>query len=318
MVELMDSYFDENNIKIIGVGGCGGSALEYMLSEAVEGVAFVVIDTDAQALGNSNADHVMQIGQYSGPGTGANLDVEHVAAMVDRNAIRELLTGTSMAFIIAGMDGVTGSVVAPIIAEVASELKILTIAVISPLIDCEDELRVNHARQGIRVLSEYVDSVFIMPSKQLLAPLGEGTARFDDFTMANDWQLRAVQGITDLLTRPGLTNIDLADVAPLIRNMGLAMMGSGSASGDERAKDAIEQALSSLRLEDVKLTDARSILANITAGFDLSMEECEDVTSVIKGLTSENTVVVIGSVIAPEMEDELRVTVVATGIGAEC
>lgn len=319
MFEFMDSHTDEAVIKVIGVGGGGGNAVEHMVRQNIEDVEFITVNTDAQALRNSSANTTLQIGGgiTKGLGAGANPEVGRDAAMEDREALRELLTGSDMVFIAAGMGGGTGTGAAPIVAEVAREMGILTVAVVTKPFSFEGKKRMGFAAHGIEELSKNVDSLITIPNDKLLKVLGRGISLLDAFKAANDVLLGAVQGIADLITRPGLINVDFADVRTVMREMGTAMMGTGSASGDDRAEEAAEKAISSPLLEDVDLAGARGILVNITAGMDMTIEEFETVGNAVKAFASENATVVVGTVIDPEMHDELRVTVVATGIGAE-
>ncbi|HHQ4675677.1 TPA: cell division protein FtsZ [Aeromonas veronii] len=319
MFEFMDSHTDEAVIKVIGVGGGGGNAVEHMVRQNIEGVEFITVNTDAQALRNSSANTTLQIGGgiTKGLGAGANPEVGRDAAMEDREALRELLTGSDMVFIAAGMGGGTGTGAAPIVAEVAREMGILTVAVVTKPFSFEGKKRMGFAAHGIEELSKNVDSLITIPNDKLLKVLGRGISLLDAFKAANDVLLGAVQGIAELITRPGLINVDFADVRTVMREMGTAMMGTGSASGDDRAEEAAEKAISSPLLEDVDLAGARGILVNITAGMDMTIEEFETVGNAVKAFASENATVVVGTVIDPEMHDELRVTVVATGIGAE-
>ena len=319
MFEFMDSHTDEAVIKVIGVGGGGGNAVEHMVRQNIEGVEFITVNTDAQALRNSSANTTLQIGGgiTKGLGAGANPEVGRDAAKEDREALRELLTGSDMVFIAAGMGGGTGTGAAPIVAEVAREMGILTVAVVTKPFSFEGKKRMGFAAHGIEELSKNVDSLITIPNDKLLKVLGRGISLLDAFKAANDVLLGAVQGIAELITRPGLINVDFADVRTVMREMGTAMMGTGSASGDDRAEEAAEKAISSPLLEDVDLAGARGILVNITAGMDMTIEEFETVGNAVKAFASENATVVVGTVIDPEMHDELRVTVVATGIGAE-
>lgn len=319
MFEFMDSHTDEAVIKVIGVGGGGGNAVEHMVRQNIEGVEFITVNTDAQALRNSSANTTLQIGGgiTKGLGAGANPEVGRDAAMEDREALRELLTGSDMVFIAAGMGGGTGTGAAPIVAEVAREMGILTVAVVTKPFSFEGKKRMGFAAHGIEELSKNVDSLITIPNDKLLKVLGRGISLLDAFKAANDVLLGAVQGIAELITRPGLINVDFADVRTVMREMGTAMMGTGSASGDDRAEEAAEKAISSPLLEDVDLAGARGILVNITAGMDMTIEEFETVGNAVKAFASENATMVVGTVIDPEMHDELRVTVVATGIGAE-
>ncbi len=317
--EPVGSQGDDALIKVIGVGGGGGNAVEHMLRESIEGVHFVVVNTDAQALRNSGAETTIQIGANitKGLGAGANPDVGREAALENRDEIRQMLTGSDMVFISAGMGGGTGTGAAPVIAEVAKELGILTVAVVTKPFNFEGKKRMSYALQGIDELSKHVDSLITIPNDKLLKVLGRGVSLLDAFKAANNVLMGAVQGIAELITRPGLINVDFADVRTVMREMGTAMMGTGSARGDDRAEEAAEKAIYSPLLEDIDLAGAKGILVNITAGLDVTMEEFETVGNAVKAFASENATVVVGAVIDPSLEDELRVTVVATGIGNE-
>jgi len=319
MFELMSDHAEEAVIKVIGVGGGGGNAIEHMVKRTIEGVEFIVANTDAQALRNSSAESTIQIGKGTtkGLGAGANPQVGREAAIEDKEAIKAALDGADMVFIAAGMGGGTGTGAAPIVAEVAKEMGILTVAVVTKPFNFEGKKRLNYAEQGIAMLSESVDSLITIPNDKLLKVLGKGTGLLQAFEEANNVLLGAVQGIAELITRSGLINVDFADVRTVMAEMGTAMMGTGVARGDERADEAAELAISSPLLEDIDLAGARGILVNITAGMDISIDEFETVGNAVKGFASENATVVVGAVIDPDMTDELRVTVVATGIGAE-
>lgn len=306
-------------IKVIGVGGGGGNAVEHMVRESIEGVHFIAINTDAQALRNSGAETTVQIGCNitKGLGAGANPEIGREAALENRDDIRQMLEGSDMVFIAAGMGGGTGTGAAPVVAEVAKELGILTVAVVTKPFNFEGKKRMTYALQGIEELSKHVDSLITIPNDKLLKVLGKGVSLLEAFKAANDVLLGAVQGIAELITRSGLINVDFADVRTVMREMGTAMMGTGHARGDDRAEEAAEKAISSPLLEDVDLSGARGILVNITSGMDLTMEEFEVVGNAVKAFASENATVVVGTVIDPNMQDELRVTVVATGIGQD-
>ena len=319
MFELMEDHNEEAVIKVIGVGGGGGNAVEHMVTQTIEGVEFITANTDSQALRNSSADVTLQIGSdvTKGLGAGANPEIGRKSAEEDRETIKETLAGADMVFIAAGMGGGTGTGAAPVVAEVAKEMGILTVAVVTKPFPFEGKKRMNYADQGIEFLSQQVDSLITIPNEKLLKVLGPGTSLLDAFKAANNVLLGAVQGIAELITRPGLINVDFADVRTVMSEMGTAMMGSGIASGEDRAEEAAEAAISSPLLEDVDLAGARGILVNITAGMDISIDEFETVGNAVKAFASENATVVVGAVIDPEMTEELRVTVVATGIGAE-
>ncbi len=315
----MDSHSEEAIIKVIGVGGGGGNAVEHMVSQSIEGVEFIAINTDAQVLRSSAANVTLQIGSgvTKGLGAGANPNIGRQAAEEDRETIRQSLEGADMVFITAGMGGGTGTGAAPEVAKVAKELGILTVAVVTKPFPFEGRKRTDFADQGIEELSKYVDSLITIPNEKLLKVMGKGTPLLQAFSAANDILSGAVQGIAELITRPGLINVDFADVRTVMSEMGTAMMGSGSASGEDRAEEASESAIACPLLEDIDLSGARGILVNITAGPDFSIDEFETVGNAVKAFASENATVVVGTVIDMEMSDELRVTVVATGIGAE-
>ena len=319
MFDMMEQHSEEAVIKVIGVGGGGGNAVEHMVKQQIEGVRFIAANTDAQALRNSSADITVQLGTQitSGLGAGANPEVGRNSAEEDAETIRASLEGADMVFIAAGMGGGTGTGAAPVVAKIAKELGILTVAVVTRPFDFEGKKRAAAAEQGINELSETVDSLITIPNNKLLKVLGKGTTLLDAFAKANDVLFGAVQGIAELITRSGLINVDFADVRTVMSAMGTAMMGTASASGPDRAQEAAEAAISSPLLEDVDLTGAKGILVNITAGMDIAIEEFEIVGNHVKALASENATVVVGAVIDPEMSDELRVTVVATGLGGD-
>jgi len=317
MFELMDTSSDRAVIKVMGVGGGGGNAVEHMAASNLDGVDFICANTDAQALANSSARTVLQIGgeMTKGLGAGANPDVGREAAIEDRERIKEAIAGTDMLFITAGMGGGTGTGAAPIVAELAKEEGILTVAIVTKPFPWEGPRRMKQAEEGIKELSEYVDSLITIPNEKLQGVLGKGTTLLDAFKEANNVLLNAVQGISELITCPGLINVDFADVRTVMSNMGIAMMGTGSASGEERATDAAQRAISSPLLEDVNLDGAQGILVNVTAGMDMSIGEFEEVGNIIKSFASDEATVVVGTVIDQNMSGEMRVTVVATGIG---
>ena len=306
-------------IKVIGVGGGGGNAVEHMVRERIEGVDFFAVNTDVRALRKTAVGQTIQIGNAitKGLGAGANPEVGRNAAEEDREALRAALEGADMVFIAAGMGGGTGTGAAPVVAEVAKELGILTVAVVTKPFNFEGKKRMAFAEQGITELSKHVDSLITIPNDKLLKVLGRGISLLDAFGAANDVLKGAVQGIAELITRPGLMNVDFADVRTVMSEMGYAMMGSGAAKGEDRAEEAAEMAISSPLLEDIDLSGARGVLVNITAGFDLRLDEFETVGNTIRAFASDNATVVIGTSLDPEMNDELRVTVVATGIGMD-
>jgi len=317
MFELMDVDSQNAVIKVFGVGGGGGNAVNHMLKGNIEGVDFICANTDAQALKNTQVRTVMQIGSglTKGLGAGANPDIGQQAAMEDRDRIAEALQGSDMVFITAGMGGGTGTGAAPVVAEIAREMGILTVAVVTKPFSFEGKKRLQIAERGIAELSEQVDSLITIPNEKLLAVLGKNMSLLDAFKAANDVLLNAVQGIAELITRPGLINVDFADVRTVMSEMGVAMMGSGKASGEDRAREAAEAAIHSPLLEDVNLSGAKGILVNITAGLDLSIGEFDEVGNTIREFADDDATVVVGTVIDPDMHDEMRVTVVATGLG---
>ncbi len=317
MFELMDSYSQSAVIKVLGVGGGGGNAVSHMVQAGLEGVDFICINTDAQALKHSKVRTALQIGCNitKGLGAGADPEVGRQAAMEDRDRIIELIEGCDMLFITAGMGGGTGTGAAPVVAQVAKELGILTVAVVTRPFEMEGNKRSRVADQGMLELSKYVDSLITIPNQKLLSVLGSSTTLLDAFKAANTVLQGAVQGIAELITRPGLINVDFADVRTVMSETGMAMMGSGSAAGDDRAREAAEAAISSPLLEDINLSGAQGILVNVTAGMDLSIGEFQEVGNVIKQFASDDATVVVGTVIDPDMANQIRVTVVATGLG---
>jgi cell division protein FtsZ len=316
MFELMDSYSQSAVIKVLGVGGGGGNAVSHMVQTGIEGVDFMCINTDAQALKNSNVKTSLQIGGNitKGLGAGANPDVGRQAAMEDRDRIIEMISGCDMLFITAGMGGGTGTGAAPVVAQIAKELGILTVAVVTRPFTMEGSKRSLVADQGMNELAKHVDSLITIPNQKLLTVLGPKTTLLDAFKSANGVLQGAVQGIAELITRPGLINVDFADVRTVMSETGMAMMGSGHATGEDRARVAAEMAVSSPLLEDVNLAGARGILVNVTAGLDLGIGEFEQVGNIVKEFASDDATVVVGTVIDPSLTDELRVTVVATGL----
>ena len=318
MFELMDAYSQSAVIKVLGVGGGGGNAVQHMVNSAIEGVDFVCANTDSQALKNTNAKTVLQLGSEitKGLGAGSNPVVGREAAIEDRDRIHDVIAGADMLFITAGMGGGTGTGAAPVVAEVAKELGILTVAVVTKPFPFEGTKRMQIAETGIEELSKHVDSLITIPNEKLLTVLGKDTNLLDAFKSANDVLHGAVQGIAELITCPGLINVDFADVRTVMSEMGMAMMGSGLSVGTERAREAAESAISSPLLEDINISGAKGILVNVTASTSLSIGEFEEVGNHIKGLASDDATVVVGTVIDESMADNLRVTLVATGIGS--
>jgi cell division protein FtsZ len=318
MFELIDNVPSNAVIKVIGVGGGGGNAVKHMIDNQVDGVDFICANTDAQALSDIHSKTVLQLGGdiTKGLGAGANPEIGRAAAMEDRDRIADALRGADMVFITAGMGGGTGTGGAPVVAEVARELGILTVAVVTRPFPFEGKKRLQIANDGVCELQQHVDSLITIPNEKLLEVLGKNTSLLDAFKEANDVLLGAVQGIADLIIRPGMINVDFADVRTVMSEMGMAMMGTGSSKGENRAREAAERAINSPLLDDVDLEGARGILVNITAGLDLSLGEFSEVGDTIEEFASEEATVVVGTVIDPDMKDELRVTVVATGLGS--
>jgi len=317
MFELMDAHSSSAVIKVIGVGGGGGNAVAHMVETGIEGVDFICANTDSQALKGSHVRTSLQIGCNitKGLGAGADPDIGRQAAMEDRDRIHEVIEGADMLFITAGMGGGTGTGAAPIVAQVAKELGILTVAVVTKPFQMEGGKRMQIAEHGIGELGKYVDSLITIPNEKLLTVLGGETTLLDAFRSANQVLQGAVQGIAELITRPGLINVDFADVRTVMSEMGMAMMGTGVSQGEDRAREAAEAAVSSPLLEDINLAGANGILVNVTAGMDLSIGEFQEVGTTVKEFASEDATVVVGTVIDPEMTDRIRVTVVATGLG---
>jgi len=317
MFELVDNVPQNAVIKVIGVGGGGGNAVRHMIDHSVDGVDFICANTDAQALSDIGSRTVLQLGTgiTKGLGAGANPEVGRAAALEDRERIADALRGADMVFVTAGMGGGTGTGGAPIVAEVAREMGILTVAVVTRPFSFEGKKRLKIADEGLRELEQHCDSLITIPNEKLLEVLGKNTSLLDAFKEANDVLLGAVQGIADLIIRPGMINVDFADVRTVMSEMGAAMMGTGSASGENRAREAAERAIRSPLLDDINLSGARGVLVNITAGLDLSLGEFSEVGDTIEEYASDDATVVVGTVIDPEMSDTLKVTVVATGLG---
>ncbi|MFK8030282.1 MAG: cell division protein FtsZ [Gammaproteobacteria bacterium] len=317
MFELMDSYSENAVIKVIGVGGGGGNAVAHMVQSGIEGVEFICANTDAQALKNAKVKTALQIGCdiTKGLGAGANPDTGRQAALEDRDRIQEVIEGSDMLFITAGMGGGTGTGAAPVVAQIAKEMGILTVAVVTKPFDMEGKKRKLMADQGIEELGKYCDSLITIPNQKLLTVLGSDTTLLDAFRSANEVLQGAVQGIAELITCPGLINVDFADVRTVMSEMGMAMMGSGQSEGPDRAREAAEAAVSSPLLEDINLSGANGILVNVTAGTDISIGEFAEVGDTVREFASDDATVVVGTVIDSDMGDSIRVTVVATGLG---
>ncbi|MBM93856.1 MAG: cell division protein FtsZ [Legionellales bacterium] len=319
MFELSDADAQGAVIKVIGIGGGGCNAVQHMLDEGIEGVECFCANTDAQVLEALSISRTIQLGadMTKGLGAGADPEVGRQAAQEDRDRIYEALKGADMVFLTAGMGGGTGTGAAPVFAEIARELGILTVAVVTTPFTFEGKRRMQVAKAGIEELGRYVDSLITIPNNKLLSVLGKSVSLLSAFRSANAVLQGAVQGIADLITRPGLINVDFADVRTVMSEMGMAMMGTGHASGDDRAALAAEAAVSSPLLEDVDLTGARGILVNLTAGPDMTIGEFEAVGDTIRAFTSENARVVVGTVIDPDLTESIKVTVVVTGLGAD-
>ena len=318
MFELVENVSQSAVIKVIGVGGGGGNAVHHMINSEVDGVEFICANTDAQALNNLKTKTILQLGSNitKGLGAGANPEIGRQAAIEDRDEIADVLSGADMVFITAGMGGGTGTGATPIVAEVAKEMGILTVAVVTKPFPFEGKKRYSIAEKGIAELSEYVDSLITIPNEKLLDVLGKEASLLEAFKAANNVLLGAVKGIADLIMHPGTINVDFADVRTVMSEMGMAMMGTGFASGEDRAREASESAIRSPLLEDVNLEGARGILVNIAAGENLSLGEFAEVGDTIEEFASDDATVVVGTVIDPNLNEEMRVTVVATGLGS--
>ena len=316
MFEIVDTQAQEAVIKVLGVGGCGGNAVDHMIQEGVEGVEFICANTDAQALKRTSSKTLLQLGANvtKGLGAGANPEIGRESAVEDRERIIEIIEGADMLFLTAGMGGGTGTGAAPIVAQAARELGILTVAVVTKPFAFEGK-RQKIATHGLEELSEHVDSLIVIPNDKLMEVLGDDVSMLDAFKAANSVLHGAVAGIAEVIKCPGLVNVDFADVRTVMSEMGMAMMGSSSSSGDTRARTAAEQAVASPLLDDVDLSGARGVLVNITAGTSLKMREVHEVMNTIKEFTAEDATVIVGTVIDENLEDRLRVTMVATGLG---
>ncbi len=316
MFELVDAANQAAVIKVVGVGGGGGNAVNHMMKAEVEGVDFICANTDAQALKASSARNIIQLGNTitHGLGAGADPDIGRQSALEDRDRIMDVLEGADMVFITAGMGGGTGTGAAPVVAQVAREMGILTVAVVTKPFSFEGRKRAEVANNGIRELSQYVDSLITVPNDRLVDVLGSEVSLVNAFEAADDVLLGAVQGIAQVITCQGLINVDFADVKTVMGEMGMAMMGSGKAQGEDRARVATEAAISSPLLEHIDLAGAKGILANITAGMDFGIGEFNEVGNIIKNVAADEATVVIGTVLNPELSGEIWVTIVATGL----
>lgn len=316
MFEIINNESQEAVIKVVGVGGCGSNAVDHMIQHGMKGVEFISMNTDAQALKSNKAPTILQLGTgiTKGLGAGANPDVGREAALEDRDRIAELIQGSDMLFITAGMGGGTGTGAAPVVAQVAKEMGILTVAVVSKPFAFEGK-RLIAAKAGMEALGQHVDSLIVIPNDKLMMVLGNDISMLDAFKAANDVLYGAVAGIAEVINCPGLVNVDFADVKTVMSEMGMAMMGSAIAAGVDRARVAAERAVSSPLLEDVSLSGARGILVNITANSSLKMREVHEVMSTVKNLTAEDATIIVGTVIDEDIGEDLRVTMVATGLG---
>lgn len=316
MFELMDSVAQDAVIKVIGVGGGGGNAVQHMVASGIDGVDFICANTDAQALTKVAGAMSLQIGGNitKGLGAGANPEIGRQAALEDRERIQEAIHGSDMVFITAGMGGGTGTGAAPVVAQIARDMGVLTVGVVTKPFVFEGANRMKVAMNGIHDLSQHVDSLITIPNDKLISVYGREFDLMNAFRGANDVLHNAVQGITELITHPGVINVDFADVRTVMCQNGMGMMGSGLAGGEGRAQEAAEAAVASPLLEDVNIAGARGILVNVT-GTNLTLGEFEDIGAIISGFASEEAVVVMGTAIDESLQDELRVTVVATGLG---
>tara|TARA_Y100001970_G_scaffold290274_1_gene423373 strand:- start:27673 stop:28827 length:1155 start_codon:yes stop_codon:yes gene_type:complete len=316
--KIVEESKDNAKIRVIGVGGGGGNAVQHMVDAGIEGAEFISINTDKQALESNGAGTKLVLGVdiTDGLGAGADPEVGRQAALEDRDRLREMLKGTDMVFITAGMGGGTGTGAAPIVAQVAKELNILTVAVVTKPFEIEGKKRMNIALEGVKELVDEVDSLITIPNQKLLEVLGEDCSMLEAFRQANDVLCGAVRGISDIIIRPGLINVDFADVKTVMSEKGTAMMGTGTASGQDRAKIAAEQAVASKLLEDISLQDAKGVLVNITAGPDLSLGEIKEVGDCINGFASEEAIIVTGTVLDDNAGNNLTVTVIATGLSS--
>ncbi|MGI6407400.1 MAG: cell division protein FtsZ [Gammaproteobacteria bacterium] len=318
MFDLVDQTSKSAVIKVVGVGGGGGNAVNHMIENNIEGVEFICANTDAQALQSVGSRTVLQLGTSvtKGLGAGANPEVGRQAAEEDRERIIEVLEGADMVFIATGMGGGTGTGAAPVIAQVAKELGILTVAIVTRPFPFEGKRRQQIADTGISELAEHCDSLITIPNEKLLTILGKDASLLSAFAKADDVLAGAVRGISDIIKRPGMINVDFADVRTVMSEMGMAMMGTGRASGPNRAREATEEAIRNPLLDDVNLQGARGILVNITSGPDLSIGEYSEVGEIIEEYATEEAIVKVGTAIDPDMRDELHVTVVVTGLNS--
>ena len=318
MFQLIDQAAEGAKIKVVGVGGGGGNAIAHMRTQSMEGVQFICVNTDAQALSDITLSEALHIGRETtnGLGAGANPEVGRAAAQESRAAIAEQFAGADMVFITAGMGGGTGTGAAPVVAEIARELGALTVAVVTKPFKFEGKTRMRIADQGISELKEAVDSLIIIPNEKLMSALGSKVTLIKAFAEANNVLKGAVEGISDLITRPGMINVDFADVRTVMADMGMSMMGTGRALGDERARLATEQAVQSTLLEGVDLKGAKGVLVNVAAGKDLSLGEFSEVGDLVAEYAAEDATIVVGTVVDETLGEEIKVTVVATGLSS--
>ena len=316
--EIVEEIKENASIRVIGVGGGGGNAVQHMVEGGIEGAEFISVNTDKQALDKNDAGTKLILGKEitNGLGAGANPEIGREAALEDRDKLREMLKGTDMVFITAGMGGGTGTGAAPIVAQVSKELGILTVAVVTKPFELEGNKRMKIAQEGIKELVDEVDSLITIPNQKLLEVLGEDCSMLEAFKQANDVLGGAVRGISDIIVRPGLINVDFADVKTVMSEKGTAMMGTGTSSGPDRARIAAEHAVSSKLLEDISLKDAKGVLVNITAGADLSLGEIKAVGDCINDFASEEAIIVTGTVMDEDANNDLTVTVIATGLNS--
>ena len=316
--EIVEENKGNAIIKVIGVGGGGGNAVQHMVEGGINGADFISINTDKQALDKNKAPNKFILGMEitDGLGAGADPNIGREAALEDRDRLREMLKGTDMVFVTAGMGGGTGTGAAPIVAQVAKELGILTVAVVTKPFELEGSKRMKIAKEGIKELVEEVDSLITIPNQKLLEVLGEDCAMIEAFKEANDVLAGAVRGISDIIMCPGLINVDFADVKTVMSERGTAMMGTGIGSGPDRARIAAEKAVESKLLEDISLKDAKGVLVNITAGTEITLGEIRAVGDCIENFADKNAIIVTGTVIDEKVGNELKVTVIATGLGA--
>jgi len=316
--EIVEEITGNASIKVVGVGGGGGNAVQHMVDVGIEGANFISVNTDKQALDKNGAGTKLVLGMEitDGLGAGADPQVGREAALEDRDKLREMLKGTDMVFVTAGMGGGTGTGAAPIVAQVAKELGILTVAVVTKPFELEGSKRMKIAQEGIKELIEEVDSLITIPNQKLLEVLGEDCSMLEAFKQANDVLAGAVRGISDIIIKPGLINVDFADVKTVMSEKGTAMMGTGTASGPDRARIAAEHAVASKLLEDISLQDAKGVLVNITAGPELSLGEIKAVGDCISDFASEEAIIVTGTVLDDTRGNDLIVTVIATGLSS--